>query len=368
MSSYQGLVEGARGVSERVENTAPYGNTGALNTCSGSSSVGPSPQVSPKSRVKFDWLGVTFQSLGHDEHHLQGFISLMGWESLGFVKLDVGFRGYPVCYRAGHIMVATGASAAMGIHVEISGQGFGELEAAGIVDDWQLFFRNVFDFGVVHFSRLDVAWDCFDGSVSWRYVLNAIESGRVVHRSKSYEVRYRTTFGGEYLAQGLNVGTRSSNSYARFYDKFVESPDLAREMGVESWDRWELELKNEVAGAVAAAFAVDGWQVVREAANGFLRVVVPSGDSNKSRWEIDPVWAAFIGADVSVSYTGARRAASIESRKVWLERQVGKSLALVADYLKVREGWVSFIEDLMADGRKKFKGPDLGLLSLGVGS
>lgn len=159
---------------------------------------------------------------------------------------DIGFQGYQNSYRlldaAGRIelgFVGVGGNNNT-VHFQISGTGCKHV--FDNLSSFVLHFWLAKVLQVSHLTRIDLAYDDFDGNFDCEYAIKAYQDnafqgfkgGPVPKMSPCPEYQ-----GSELVGYIVKVGSRKSNTYWRIYDK-------AAEQGLKGqvWYRSEVELKS----------------------------------------------------------------------------------------------------------------------------
>ena len=242
-------------------------------------------------RVIYDWLTFTSKI-----HSLPDVIEFLG---LSDVKFD-SFRGR-YCYQDrlhyDGINILFNGHDDMGICVEMSGQGCRSFETYGNGD-----YENIFEMVSENYSytaeerqanisRLDIAYDDFDGVLDLKYYMSAAQNFDYVSRLKDIEVIFSNK--GCSVCHGSRL---QSNVYIRMYDKKMEKGRT----DLDHWIRCELKLRDETA---LGFIKLDG--DIREnyfnVLNNYLRSIVHTEDSNKRRAPASPQWLNFIETWETVS-------------------------------------------------------------------
>lgn len=242
-------------------------------------------------KVIYDWLTFTTK-----KHSLSGIVSFLGLDGIKFENLKGRYCYQDRLYYDGINILYNGREN-MGICVEMSGQGCRAFETYGNGN-----YKAVFDFikenynadpdkRFANITRLDVAYDDFEGILDLKYLMMAAQKGEYVSRLKDIEVIYSN--------KGCSVchGSRHySNFYVRIYDKKMERgrDDL------DHWVRCEIKLKDDIAFGF---IKLDG--DIREnyfdVLNNYLRYILPTEDSNKRRASVSPEWLNFVESWDNVS-------------------------------------------------------------------
>lgn len=243
-------------------------------------------------KIIYDWITFTTKI-----HSVDDVINILGLCDVSFLQLDRGMNGYPMCLHFGGISICYGGRDDMGICVNMSGQGCRSFETYGNGDYSSLFDAIIENYSEdaekrqMNLTRLDVAYDDFDGLLDIDTVVRETAAQNYVARFEKWSV----TFGSEGCCVGL--GSMRSNIYIRIYDKKAER----KREDLEHWVRCEIQLR----GANAIGFAKLGGDICMNyfnVLNNYLRFVKPTGtDSNKRRWDTAGWWEKFLESYDSVS-------------------------------------------------------------------
>lgn len=171
----------------------------------------------------------------------------------------------------------------MGVWCEMSGQGCRAFESVGH-GDYQAIFNDVeYHDKEMNITRIDVAYDDFEGLLDIDTIMHYIRSG--------WYVAPTTDFTIELTNKGttLYIGSKKSDFLIRIYDKALER---GRTDG-SHWVRFEMQLRR----GRAKKFAFDNLPIGQKyvgVLNNYLRFVDPAEDSNKSRWPVADWWLKFV--------------------------------------------------------------------------
>jgi len=185
----------------------------------------------------------------------------------------------------------------MGVCVEMSGDGCRAFETLGSGD-----YQSIFDLILegwnekpdnrrANITRLDVAYDDFNGVLDLKYLLMATQNGYYTSRFKDWNVN--TGSKGSTVEHGAK---RASSVYIRIYDKLLEQT-LVRKKSIDTnithWVRSEIQLRDDCARGF---IKLDGdiRSSYFDVLNNYLRYVIPSNDINKRRVPTSPEWLNFI--------------------------------------------------------------------------
>jgi phage replication initiation protein len=256
-----------------------------------------------------------------------------------WVEMPRGLNGYSKQRACGDIKILYAGQANMGIHVMMTGQGCRQFETYYGELTWEQLFYRVKEVGG-KFARIDLAVDDirYNGDPPYWTVR------QLVRKIKRNECRSKFKTG--LRLEGLNLGTGESTGdtlYAgspqsmikiRIYEKDCEraKAGMMLEEDLTAWNRLELELKDDRAGA-----AVDWLQKGLNAgqiAVGVLAHYVDmvdkqADDDNKARWPRSKFWSEYLDAVAPLPLAPRAPDRTIDSKREWLERQMAPTLAQV---------------------------------------
>lgn len=261
--------------------------------------------------MQIDWLAgtITAKPIGES---LDALREILGeWQ-----ELEYGGRGYEcsaVIFGTGRIFWSY-AHREMGVHVSFPSSA---IAASGF--ESQALIAAFVSVGM-SFTRVDFAMDDKSGILNLDVVVSAVKQKSFVSRWKKW-----THIENESDGRSINLGSRSSQSYLRIYDK-------AREQDVEGhWIRVELELKDERADAAIHELLIEtDWGAkVASWLLGHVDFKVCGSDTNKSRWHTVGWWAEFVGFVQKSRIITPKSFKTIENVIEWLTDQCAPSLFVV---------------------------------------
>ena len=245
-----------------------------------------------QNKIIYDWLTFTTKI-----HSVDDIINILGLSAVTFQQLDKGMNGYPFCLHFGGISICYGGREDMGVCCCMSGQGCRSFETYGNGDYESLFDCIIENYSEdsekrqMNLSRLDVAYDDFDGLLD----INTIAMEVLAQNYVSRFAKWSVTQSSEGCSVG--IGSMRSDIYIRIYDKKAER----KRDDIDHWVRCELQLR----GANAIGFAKLGGDICKnyfDVLNNYVRFVTPSTtDSNKRRWQTAEWWDKFLQSYDSVS-------------------------------------------------------------------
>lgn len=306
-----------------------------------------------------DWLSFTVPDASIEE-----VITIVGGE---WFESETGFRGYPVGWmsvqgRQGVGKIGTGAPRNLReVHVDLS---------AGIVSSWNedkikavlqwIFLQSG------HLTRLDIALDDRDATVSVAQVRQAVEAGQAVTRSEKFQaVSASSLRRGESTGDTLYFGSRESQTMLRVYDKRLELQHKGREDWQTYGVRWELEFKKDRAHACAKALLYLDPEDCRSFLVGVLRSYVDFRDTTRdaTAWEkyrapLLSWWAALTEGFQKCRLAVEQVQHTIEQVKQWLARSIGPMLAVV-----YKVAGPSFLHEVICAGQQRWRSKHRALLT-----
>lgn len=314
-----------------------------------------------------DWVSLTFK----DIKKIDEIFFLLGMEKNNFEFSESGIFGYTRNYRYEHINLYYNPDRIeMGFHLIMSGQGCREYEAFMFEREfeWSDFFDWVTTFGA-HFTRLDVAIDCFENELNLAQVLSATRKGACVSRIK-YMSEYRRVklSDGSVYGRTLYFGSRSSEVMIRMYDKRQERIDRNYYVPFDSWVRCELEMKSDSANKFAEIIANgnDLGMCIKGVLGNSLRFVQGTKESiaiarennNQSKLPLVKWWEEFLDGVQPLKISKKATETSIEKSTDWFIATASKQMAKL-DFLMGQ----SYLDRIKKVGKEKLTDQELDQLA-----
>lgn len=240
-----------------------------------------------KTREKIDWLSLSFDDVES--------IAYPDWWPQEKVEAKA-FNGYQRArkYSDGRLEMYSPDRPDMGVHVVMSGDTLDNL--AGIGTTELVFLRDA----GARFGRLDVALDVFDSRFSVNLVGKEIKHERAITDARVFPTN--TSNGTEGKTQ--YIGRKSSNKYARVYDKAYEQKvDM-------KWIRIEAVFQKRLAGKAVEAY-INGASV-----RSLIKSVIDCPEY--------PTWEHALSGDLAATLELSRK---IGQTKEWLLHCAAPSLA-----------------------------------------
>lgn len=196
----------------------------------------------------------------------------------------------------------------MGIMVEITGQGLDFVRSRISQNQFEDYLIRVVeqlkaDGYEVRIKRLDLAYDDFRARpyLPLRKIAKKVDNCEFVSKirksgilEKNEIVNYNKA---KKTGDTVYLGSKSSDTMLRFYDKHLEQVSRNGGCDIENWLRYEVVVKNDVALAIYEEIKEHGLnKTYFSFLNSILRFIVKSNDTNKSRVEVDKFWTKFISS------------------------------------------------------------------------
>lgn len=327
-------------------------------------------------RVTIDWLSFTCTTL----NSLEKVVELIGYNLSDFDSMEHGGKGYKSMIRLnGHnLYVLYDGNEGMGIHVDVSGSAIPELirsykQTLKVVSPFGDCYDIDFDTTVMcellksvskvgRFTRIDLAIDDIGMNYfSPEEIYNFYHENRIVTKFRSIKRVDKSTKPGFNSGYTLYLGSRTSDIFARIYDKQAEQNSKKKNVYIETpWIRWELECKGKKASFIVSEFVKGmslGFVTVGLLAN-YMRIVELDND-NKSRCTVNEKWLYFLNGILPLKFSFIAEVRTLDDKKDWVIKQVMPTLAaiIVSD-----GGCLDFIEQNLASGFMRMKKSLLNLI------
>lgn len=288
-----------------------------------------------------DWLQFTIK----DKTYLEVIISILQYDFNFFQKMEKGMMGYKSQVAFDDIKVLFDGTADMGVHVIFSGKGCRQHESKESI----LRLLDRINASKGKLTRIDIALDDHTGDlIPFRKIKKDIIKGNIVTRWKSSVEFNKRDTDGKILGETISLGSRTSDTYIRIYDKALEQ----RTEGV--WNRIELEIKKKNAEEVQRILAERTIPAIfKGVLNNYLRIVIPNeNDTNKARWKTRPYWEKIINDIDKIKLSQKAEEKTVDETKAWLKRQIAPSLAVVSI---TENGDDTFFKQLIEDAIEELK-------------
>jgi len=323
------MIDGVSNVSDLGNNVVqpPLTNRGVDDT--------KNHDLREPKRALVDWLQVTFPY----EEFLEQLYQVLGLDISLFAEMDQGKYGYRKSVRCGHIAIYYDGKLGMGTHLEMTGQGCREYESLSPYKDsamntWRHLFGLFSMIEKVKYTRLDLALDVFDGSISTDRVYKHVKKKALTSQFRKVRRMTESTI-KDYVRTGDTIyfGSAQSDLQIRFYDKKLERENNDKEVLVDEWTRVEFQLRD--AHATMAAFHIlagaNGRDDLGELIKGYLHTYLQfrtmTGDNNLSRRSMIKWYRDFLEDIERISLTSEAKDYTIDRVQEWVDRSVTPSLS-----------------------------------------
>lgn len=204
-------------------------------------------------------------------------------------------------------------------------------------------------------SRIDVAVDDYGKELQYCDINQALIDGNYTgFRAGKTTVNY----GGKFKGFTVNLGSRESEKFVRFYDKFAESH------GRLDCYRWEVEFKGDMAELVLGRILSypphkKNYQVhlidISVSCVDFIEPI----DKNVARNQRLAWWDAWLSRVQSenIRLRVVRVKTAISAKKNWVQRSVSKSLLMIQKSIGV-ERLENFLLQIMKDAESRLTSMD----------
>ena len=301
--------------------------------------------IPPENRSLLDWVSFTLKL--DDPQEAARIIKL---DPAMFSSMPFGFSGYRKSLKLGNISIYFEGREDMGCHVEMTGQGCRHYEGYFSEIPWQTLFETVLS-ASAKFTRLDLAIDNVDGSLTLNKVWSAIQEHETSIKTQFREWRriQKGSFekGEQITGDTIYLGSTKSHVQFRIYDK-------AQETGVEGhWIRFEIQLRDNRAHEAAKLF-VSGVPV-GSLASGIINnyfAIINNDDSNISRCSLQTWWSEWLQSTEKIRLTTEQSIKLVPDSMDFIKRQYAPSIAMIRKYLGAAP-FKGFMDDILEDGQER---------------
>lgn len=308
--------------------------------------------------VKIDYFAVTVKETSPEK--VLEDILLMPLEN--FALLPWGHNKYQFHYACSEIKVYFNQKISnMGVYVELKGQGCRQYEEFlnGNENNWVTLVNRLYQYQV-NFTRIDIANDIYDDSLSIPTIYDYCRRKLCVTRARHYDYYEKGELEtGERVGETVVIGARGNQQWC-VYNKLMEQIGKGKIItDKETWIRAELRCWQEKANIIATQIQSRKPLVAIyfEAINGHYRFVTPNAkDKNKRRRKNVKWWQEYVQTEKKTILSIKRDKPTLKQSEVWTEKQVSKTLAklYIAKYEAYsQEKAETFIQNLLRMGMEK---------------
>lgn len=306
-----------------------------------------------------DWFSFTTRI--YDLNYLFAFLGLNdiinSFEPIygvGFYKSRLYFGGINIYYASDN------PSNACTIWIEMSGHGCRTFETYSTIDFVTLFRNILTDTDNYNVTRLDVAYDDFDGVIPLKKLYSQLHSENYVSKFNYVKGEFSIKNPG-FKEYTCNIGSPCSDIRFRVYDKASERGYYGEIEKGFTWTRWEMQLRDNAADNYMSSVINDNESVgvvFRGVLLNYFRVVdVNKNDSNKRRWKTSKWYEKFIGEVEKISlFTPCDSEYNLSKCENYVYRIAGNAVYTLIEI----KGIDKFIEELKTNKSEiKLKYQDL---------
>ena len=271
------------------------------------------------SSIHFDWIEYTIPDLLPWEHirdldlFPNDFEEIQG--GLGYKKSILHTYGIRVYYDGRNDM---------GSHVRFTGNSVSWYSKH--FDILRIFQVVVSSLG--KFTRIDIALNLYNFAFTIDFLNSKISDGLVSSQWRSVSEFKQRDMNCNLTGNTLYLGSRTSNVFLRFYDKFLES----KEEKWKNFERLEIEYKSDAANIIGTLTAQG--DDIRDLFFGtlykYLKVFAYERGNNKSRWPPCPIYNSMYKNAQELKLTYPEVEMTLDQVKETFRRQ-SSSIAHVLD-------------------------------------
>lgn len=296
--------------------------------------------LNTENKILIDWFSFTSKV-----HSAESIIEFLGLSELKFIDI-YGCQGYKMRKYFDGINIHYGSERNEGVWVEMSGQGCRNFETYSSISFYELFNDVLSSRDDYHVTRLDVAYDDFEGIIPLKKLSKQILKGNFVSKFRSNNCTVTQSAGFSGIT--CDLGSCRSDVKFRVYDKAYERGyfDDIKNSGF-TWNRWEVQMRNDHAMSFMEAVQTSDFNVGEVFCGVLLNYFRPCDfsrtDSNKRRWKISKWFAKFINNAKKVKlFTKCETEYNLYKCEDYVYRQCGNAI----DTLLKIKGSKAFIREL----------------------
>ena len=291
------------------------------------------------SSIHYDWIEYTIPDLLPWEHIRNLDLSPNDFEEiqggLGYKKSILHAYGIRVYYDG---------RTDMGSHVRFTGNSVSWYSKH--FDILRIFQVVVSSLG--KFTRIDIALNLYNFAFTIDFLNSKISDGLISSQWRSVSEFKQRDMNCNLTGNTLYLGSRTSNVFLRFYDKFLES----KEEKWKNFERLEIEYKNDAANIIGS-LAHNG-DDIRDLFFGtlykYLKVFAYEQGKNKARWPPCPIYNSMYKNAQALKLTYPEVEMTLDQVKETFRRQ-SSSIAHVLDVC----GEANYMIDVMDAAQHRLK-------------
>lgn len=283
----------------------------------------------PNLDMCFDWVQVTFQGIRIDKLIYDLFsvnIDSCSHTCSGRFGYSETYTVFSKC----HVMINRKVPS-MGVHILFSGSACREYE---LCFTWDYFFKYCIQ-NKAHFTRIDVAIDCFKKYFTVRQLKKKIQNGELVSKfKKSTYITELNISDGSSNSDSLKFGSMSSDVYIVIYDKLAERMNAGYSVksGISFWTRCEIRFKHDLSDNVAKMYVDNGCDLSKymfDILYNYLDFKDPTSNKQKSRWPTSDFWKKFLNDCEKQQISVKAFQSTIQQKKEYAESCLYKLMTML---------------------------------------
>ncbi|MFT3952005.1 MAG: replication initiation factor domain-containing protein [Oscillospiraceae bacterium] len=283
----------------------------------------------------YDWLSFTSKIDSPDS-----IILFLGLENIKFTQ-TFGFHGYKQRYLYQGISIHFDGFNS-GVWVEMSGEGCRAFEEFATTS-WEVIFHTIREnTGTYNITRLDVAYDDKENILDIDLLYRETDAENFTSKFQCVKLEKEV----KKKAITIYYGSQSSRIMFRCYDKAKERQEKGKEYSGH-WVRFEIQLRDERAFSFIEQIAyIDIGTLFIGIVVNYLRYIVPTNDSHKSRAKTTKYWHKFVDDAKKISlYTPCDTEYNLSKAKQYVFTQPSNAIDTI---IKI-DGVDKFLRDLRAN-------------------
>lgn len=257
-------------------------------------------QQKKENEIIFDWLSLTSKN-----DSPQGLLEFLGIDTMQHIPSACkGINGYQYGMMLYNIRICFGGNNDT-TFICMSGAGCRDFEKISS-KSWYQVISDILEINkteqVYNVTRIDVAYDDFIGLLDIQLIKKSVEQFEYCSRFRQTPIIFEPISGG----LTVSLGSRSSETYFRIYDKAIE-----QEMPIGThWIRWEMELKGSNAFNFLLQLQAENYELGKVFSGvclNYIRFVIPNeNNEQKCRWKTAVWYDKFIGDVNKISIWSGR--------------------------------------------------------------
>lgn len=253
-----------------------------------------------ENRILIDWLSFTLKTYDIETglaYDLTDVLELLGMTEYSnrFEEIQ-GFYGYHKRLYFEGISIHYLSDTSSTILIEMSGSGCRAFETFSNTD-FSFLFSFLYKNDFANVTRLDIAYDDFNGVLQKQNFIDCVSSKRYITRFKSIssEISYTSDDWTLYF------GSKKSDIMFRIYDKSAERDVKDK---IPHWIRLEIQLRDKLATEFLCKVIENDYNIghiFKGVFHNYIRFCKPTKDKTKQRWKMEDWYIAFLDSAEKIS-------------------------------------------------------------------